>query len=376
MLLPNADIDHQLSPSDFETKDTLYVYEFAKLKNLYKKWVTLMPTIIPYYAIKCNPDPYMLSCLADMGACFDAASPAEMAAALDLVPPSRIIYANPCKPINDISTACKSGISLTVFDNIQEYEKIIEGEGGIEEMCMLFRIYASDPSAKCVLSNKYGATMDEWRSILEGVHQRGGLNRIKGVSFHIGSGANDPSAFSQAIDMAKIVFDMATDMGFTMSILDIGGGFTYTNIEKMATCVNRAVADFQAIYPDTTVIAEPGRYFAESIANLYTKIIGVRARANERQYWINDSIYGSFNNIVYDHARPIPIPMVLHGQPQVSSVIWGSTCDGADKILESVQLPILSLNDWLRWDNMGAYTQAGASHFNGIPFADTPKIYI
>ena len=369
-----------MCPGAFETKDVLYVYELKKLKNLYKKWITLMPGIVPYYAIKCNPDPSVLSCLADMGACFDAASPAEMEAALDLVSPSRIIYANPCKPMNDIYTACKRGIPLTVFDNIQEYDKIMDGTrdvgGGAGDMSMLFRIYASDPSAKCVLSNKYGATADEWRHILKEVCERGGIDKVKGVSFHIGSGANDPNAFSQAIEAAREVFDIAREIGFTMSVLDIGGGFTYTNIEKMASCVNRAVAEFQAAYPDTSVIAEPGRYFAESIANLYTKIIGVRVRASERHYWINDSLYGSFNNIMYDHAHPVPTAMVLHGQPQVPAVIWGSTCDGMDKIMEAYPLPILSMNDWLCWENMGAYTQAGASHFNGIPFADVHKIYI
>lgn len=360
-----------------DERDALYVYEIRKLKNLYKRWVTLMPDVVPYYAIKCNPDPYVLSCLADMGACFDAASPAEMTAALELVPPSRIIYANPCKPTGDISTACKKGISLTVFDNIQEFDKIMsEAEAGGMEM--LFRIYASDPTAKCVLSNKYGATADEWKHILSEVVGRGegARGRVKGVSFHIGSGANDPRAFASAIDAARTVFEMAKHMGFTMSVLDIGGGFTYTNIEHMAVCVNESIAEFHATYPDVSIIAEPGRYFAESIADLYTKIIGVRVRSNERHYWINDSIYGSFNNIVYDHAQPIPTAVVLHDHPHVNAVIWGSTCDGMDKIVESVPLPILSLNDWLRWDNMGAYTQAGASHFNGIPFADIQKIYI
>lgn len=95
-------------------------------------------------------------------------------------------------------------------------------------------------------------------------------------------------------------------MGFNFSILDIGGGFTHDNIERMANTITTSLEAFKADYPNVRVIAEPGRYFAESIAYLYTKIIGVRTRQAEgtRHYWINDSLYGSFNCIMYDPDLP------------------------------------------------------------------------
>jgi diaminopimelate decarboxylase len=44
--------------------------------------------------------------------------------------------------------------------------------------------------------------------------------------------------------------------------------------------------------------------------------------------------------------------------------------------MQDTKLPPLSTGDWLLWKNMGAYTQAGASRFNGLPFADAAKVYI
>lgn len=361
---------------DMNAVDTFYVYHKDKLVNLYKLWANSLPTITPYYAIKCNPDPMIMDVLAECGASFDAASPAEIEAALDRVPPSRIIYANPCKCSKDITHAAQRGVGLTVFDSVGEFDKIIS-ETGETDMKMLFRIYANDPSAQCVLSNKYGATKDEWEPILKHIAaQPAAMSAVVGVSFHIGSGANDPQAFVRAIAAARTVFDMSADMGFEFSVLDIGGGFTAGNITAMAPHINCAVAEFNQTYPNVSVIAEPGRYFAENVADFYTKIIGVRSRADSQHYWINDSLYGSFNCILYDHAAPTPTALTLHGEPQHTSTIWGATCDGFDKIMQDTKLPPLSTGDWLLWKNMGAYTQAGASRFNGLPFADAAKVYV
>lgn len=51
-----------------------------------------------------------------------------------------------------------------------------------------------------------------------------GLN-VVGVSFHVGSGCYDPTAFPAAVASARAVFDMGETAGFHFDLLDIGGGF-------------------------------------------------------------------------------------------------------------------------------------------------------
>lgn len=41
----------------------------------------------------------------------------------------------------------------------------------------------------------------------------------------MGSGCEEAEAFAVAIQQARTVFDLALDMGFNMTLLDIGGGF-------------------------------------------------------------------------------------------------------------------------------------------------------
>ncbi len=61
--------------------------------------------------MKVNPHPVILRALASLEYCgFDCSSPAEISLALDCgAEPKNIIYANPCKPLDDIKFAinCK-----------------------------------------------------------------------------------------------------------------------------------------------------------------------------------------------------------------------------------------------------------------------------
>lgn len=56
---------------------------------------------------------------------------------------------------------------------------------------------------------------------------------VIGVSFHVGSGCTDPETFVQAVSDARCVFDMGTEVGFSMYLLDIGGG---SPVSEDTTC--------------------------------------------------------------------------------------------------------------------------------------------
>ena len=166
-----------------------------------------------------------------------------------------------------------------------------------------------------------------------------------------------------------------------MNILDIGGGFSCANIEQMSQSINQAIDIYfpKSLFPNLQCIAEPGRYFAETIAILLTKIIGIRERDDTIDYWLTDSVYGSFNCIIYDHIHLQPEPMNLDNEGSViemKSTLYGPTCDGFDKILDNYMLPKMSCGDWIEWKNMGAYTIAGACDFNGITLTQPKKLYI
>lgn len=164
-------------------------------------WCAAMPRVVPFYAIKCNPDPGVVRLLAALGAGFDCASLGEVQQVLDLgVSPSRIIFAHPCKRPCDIRYAREHGVGLTTFDTESELVKIANFFPGFK--CVL-RIRADDPEARVPLGLKYGANPEEAPKLLA-TAQRLGLD-VVGVSFHVGSACKNLAAYSSAIEKAREV---------------------------------------------------------------------------------------------------------------------------------------------------------------------------
>lgn len=355
-------------------ESSFYVYDMKDLEESMAIWEEQMHGICPFYAVKCNPNPKLIKKLASLGAKFDCASPNEIdVVCSEDVAPSKILYANPCKRTQDIAYALQKGVTMTTFDSVCELEKI---KSVAPDMGVVLRIYANDPNARCILSNKFGARETEWARLLQAAKR---MNlRLEGVSFHVGSGASTPEAFSHAIKSARDLYDLALAYGYKLKMLDIGGGFSRETLHKIAPTIQTAIGTYFPPSLECDVIAEPGRFFAETCGTLYTRVIGVRDACDTDDLCctITDGLYGSFNNVVYDHAK-VPYPEVISlssAEKQLQkTTIFGPTCDGYDTVA-TCMLPTVQLGDYIVFRNMGAYTIAGACDFNGIKFT-APTCY-
>lgn len=85
-------------------------------------------------------------------------------------------------------------------------------------------------------------------------------------------------------------------------------------------------------------------------------------------YYINDGLYGSFSSILTEKRRVNSQPLKEYSSSNLySSSIWGPTCDGMDCILGEVLLPKMKTDDWIVFEDMGAYTLCLSTLFNGFP---------
>ncbi len=76
-------------------ENAFFVADLSEVYRQHLRWMRALPRIVPFYAVKCNPDPYVLQLLARLGTGFDCASNGEIEAVLKLgINPARIIYAN------------------------------------------------------------------------------------------------------------------------------------------------------------------------------------------------------------------------------------------------------------------------------------------
>jgi len=373
--------------STSDDRDAFYVCDLGDVLKKHLRWARAMPRITPFYAVKCNDSRTVVMTLACLGAGFDCASKTEIQLVQSLgVDPSRIIYANPCKQVSQIKYASAHGVQMMTFDSEVELMKVARYHDNAK---LVLRIATDDSKAVCRLSVKFGAQLKACRGLLERAKELG-LDVI-GVSFHVGSGCTDPETYTQAISDARCVFDMGEELGYNMTLLDIGGGFpgsddTKLKFEEIAAVINPAVDKYFPADGGVRVISEPGRYYVASAYTLAVNIIAKKVIMNEPgsdeeddwtsdrtlMYYVNDGVYGSFNCILYDHAHCLP---TLHKKPKPDEVmypcsIWGPTCDGLDRIAEQCSLPDMQVGDWLLFENMGAYTVAASSTFNGFQRPD------
>jgi ornithine decarboxylase len=352
-------------------EDTFYVYELGILERAYKEWTRVFPTIRPFYAVKCNPDPRIVNVLANLGSSFDCASPAEIDLVLGMgVEQERIIYANPCKRRQEIAHAKNLNIKLTTFDSVCELEKLAESQWSQ----VVLRIRADDPEARCNLGIKYGAEKNEWSGLMARCRSLG--LELVGISFHVGSMAKNPSAFKNGILLAMEAIELSKDFGFDPTLVDIGGGFSSTNVFDLGPVPEQINETISKLDPKIKFIAEPGRYFVEHMATLVTPVMGVKGTG----VTVSESLYGAFNCVLFDHAEPLPgffldkFGNKIEG-PMVLKTLFGSTCDGGDIISKQISLPeSLKEGDWIVWPRMGAYTSAATTRFNGIPFNERPML--
>lgn len=308
--------------------------------------------------------------LAGLGTGFDCASKAEIDQVLKVgVDPSRIIYAQPCKTKSYIRHAAQQGVKQMTFDNADELYKI---KSLMPEAELYLRILTDDSSSLCRLSLKFGASLDCAQGLLE-LAKELELN-VVGVSFHVGSGASDPECFLKAVQDSRTVFDQAASLGYTLSTLDVGGGFTGDLFEDMARVLSDALDDY--FPPNVRIIGEPGRYFVSEAFTLACNVIARRDLhdpvTGETNYmlYLNDGVYGNFSSIIFDHQHPVPQILSAkqtENQHATSYSLWGPTCDGIDRITEcSTFLRLLDVGDWLYFEDMGAYTRCSATRFNGF----------
>ncbi|KAI0023516.1 pyridoxal-dependent decarboxylase [Xylariomycetidae sp. FL0641] len=374
-------IDHEsCDPGD---EDTFFVGDLGEVYRQHMRWKKNLPRVKPFYAVKCNPDPKVLQLLAGLGTGFDCASKAEIEQVLHLgVDPSRIIYAQPCKTNSYVRYVANQGVKQMTFDNADELRKIAKLFPDAE---LYLRILTDDSSSLCRLSLKFGASLDATDDLLR-LAKELGLN-VVGVSFHVGSGASDPLAFLKAVQDADVVFKQGTAHGFDMKTLDVGGGFSGDSFEDMAHVLRNALDEY---FPShINIIAEPGRYYVSSAFTIACNIIARRIIENpitgETSYmaYVNDGLYGNFSSIMFDHQHPVAKVLrsgsrtyynshLADGLPEgektgIEYSIWGPTCDGIDRITESIRFPHeLDVGDWLYFEDMGAYTKCSATKFNGF----------
>ncbi|MBC8094229.1 MAG: type III PLP-dependent enzyme [Akkermansiaceae bacterium] len=352
----------------------LVIIDHDAIRRNYAEFKKHLPKVQCYFAVKANPAPEIVRTLYKAGASFDVASMPEFMTVYDNIKKlsarkqqdfiwDKIIYANPTKP-KETLIALDKYKPLVTYDNLEELKKIRQyaPHAGV-----VLRLRVDNTGSQCELSSKFGCATGEAADLVEAAFKLGLV--VEGLSFHVGSQCTNFQNFVQALNAAAAVMKESAGRGHTLKILDIGGGFPapYNRhvrpFRELAAVINTEIDRLFA--PDIQILAEPGRFLVASAATNLARVIGKAVRDGKTCYYIDDSVYHTYSGIIFDHCQ-YPIRAFKKGRTEISAV-FGQTCDGLDTISQSEQLPRLEIDDLVYSENIGAYSNASATYFNGFP---------
>jgi ornithine decarboxylase len=352
----------------------LFVVDHKILRENYAQFRKYLPRVQVYYAVKANNDPEIIKTFYEVGASFDVASVAEFHQVHELIKHlpakqrqdfiwDRIIYANPIKAIETLQELDPYK-PLVTYDN---HEEVIKIARYAPHSGLVLRLRVPNTGSMVELSSKFGALPGEAVDLIAFAHN----NRleVEGLSFHVGSQCTNPQNYVQALHLAAGIFSEAKARGFDLKLLDIGGGFpahyddTVPAFKSLARTIN---SEIDRLFPKPIeILAEPGRFLVASSATAVAKIIGKAVRGGKLCYYLDDGVYHTFSGVIFDHCQ-YHLKSFKKGPTQICSV-FGPTCDALDTISLAEQLPDLDLGELLFSDNIGAYSAASSTSFNGFP---------
>lgn len=343
----------------------LFILDLARIRYQYHALAAALPGVDLHYALKPLPHPAVVTTLDAAGACFDLASTGESELVRGLgIAAQRCIHTHPVKRDIDIRNTLHAGVTRFVVDNPDELRKF---ERYAHQTSLLIRVCFRSPDARCDLSRKFGCDPEAVEELLR-LAARLGV-RIGGLSFHVGSQAENPAMYVQAIEVCQQLLERVARHGAPASILDIGGGFPVSyggapvDIEAFCAPIRAALARLPA---SLRLIAEPGRFIAAPAAITAMSVMGRAQRDGRWWYYLDEGLYGCFNGQLFDHVKYPVTPLDGRGAP-LPSVLAGPTCDSIDVIDEQLELPRLRIGDLLVGSMMGAYTWCSATEFNFFP---------
>jgi len=352
----------------------LFIIDHDKIRANYRTFKKNLPRVQCYYAVKANSNQEIVKTLFDEGASFDVASYNEFMQVYtylshfedkdkDFYIWDKIIFSNTIKD-RDTLRKIKRYRPLVTYDSEDELKKIKED---CNTAGLVLRLKVPDTGSQVEMSSKFGAEPGDAYNLIKHAFDLGLV--VEGLSFHVGSQCTNFDNYSAALGITSAIFGDCRKKGYNLKIVDIGGGFPVpydTHVPKFGKLAEVIDSECRRLFPqDIEIIAEPGRFMVATSAGLISEIIGRARRDGKLFYHINDGVYHTFSGVVYDHWIP-NFRSFKRGKKEVCAVV-GPTCDSFDKISVSEQLAgNLEIGDYLYTENIGAYSIASSTRFNGF----------
>lgn len=330
-----------------------------------------------YFAVKANPNPYILQILQQEGCGVDCSSYTELMLAESCgFLGKEIMFSSNVTPIEDMEKACQmqSIINLDDFTHVEFLEKIA---GIPETVCCRY-----NPGGDFAINNaimdtpgeaKYGMTKQQLKDAFRIMKEKG----AKHFGIHAFLASNTVANEYYPM-LAKILFELAVEIHQELDIhiafvnLSGGVGVPYypdqqpTDIMAVGEGVRQAYEEIllPAGMDDLAIYAELGRFMLAPYGHLvstaihekhiYKEYIGLDACATNL---MRPAMYGAYHHITVLGKEDQPC--------EYKYDITGGLCENNDKFAIDRLLPKIEIGDILVIHDTGAHGFCMGYNYNG-----------
>ncbi len=371
----------------------LYVFDEAYIRKMMRTYVASLKDNydangIVLYASKAFSCKAIYKIAQSEGVGVDVVSGGELYTALSAGFPADKIYMHGNnKTPEELEYAVDSGVGIIVVDSYLEADRLDKlcGERGIKQSVLIrinpgveahthAYVQTATPDSKFGFSIANGTAEDITRYVLS----KNNL-LLKGFHCHIGSQIFEKQSFVLAAQkMMNFISLIANKIGYTASILNIGGGFGiyYTDedpklnendyaeyLKALCDEIKKQSSDLNIAPP--YIALEPGRSIVgEAGVTLYTAG-AIKDIPGVKKYIAVDG--GMFDNpryALYQSKYTVVAAGNMNAPRNNKVTISGKCCESGDIIAVNVPLPEVESGDIIAVLSTGAYNYSMASNYN------------
>ena len=371
----------------------LYVLDEEVIRANCRTYVNAMhecfgPQSAPLYASKALCFKGIYPIVQSEGLCVDVVSPGEIYTALAAgFPASKMFFHGTNKTDADIEYGVKSGIGYFVVDNLNELEVLnrTADAAGVKQKVLLRLTCGLDPHTLEAINtgkvdSQFGVPIDTGQAFgfVKAALECSNVE-VAGFHSHVGSQIFESDSFNRQVEiLTGFAAKIRDELGYSIRVLNIGGGFgvRYTEkdpvsdiparIREVADHLNAALEknDFAL----DAVFMEPGRSIVADAGVTLYQTGGVKEVKGYRNYVTVDG--GMTDNpryALYKSEYTVLNASRAGESADYECTIAGRCCESGDRIAENICMARPERGDIIAVLTTGAYNYAMASNYNRVP---------
>ena len=363
-------------PTPFHLYDEAGIRRNARAMKAAFSW---NPGFREYFAVKANPNPYLLQILKEEGCGCDCASYTELLLA-DAVGCTGhdVMFSSNVTPEQDMRKACEMGVYINLDDatHVEFLEKICDSKMP-ETVCMRYNPGGSFSLGNTIMDMpkdaKYGMTEAQMTGAIIRMMELG--VRHFGIHAFLASNTTEDGYYPELagrLFRLAVRLRKATGAHFAFVNLSGGVGVDYrpeqncSNIAVIGEGVRRKYEEILTPegMDDISIFTELGRFMMAPYGHLvstvlhqkhiYREYIGLDACAANL---MRPAMYGAYHHITVLGKEDAPLDHVYD--------VTGGLCENNDKFAINRMLPVIDNGDYVVIHDTGAHGFSMGYNYNG-----------